>query len=129
MSTQGYSFVMREFSRCGITVVMNPPYTDYELRCPEGTSLADYFKPRMIRHIEGAYMDNFFRWGLLAQATKCEPIVCNVCDECQICSNNSGTPSAKKKCAMTPHCDGTLCRIRPPVFALKMPRRPRKARV
>lgn len=120
--------MMKEFARVGVSVHMGPPYVDYAFRCPAGTALEDYFSPSMLAIIGNDFMDNFFRSALVARANKCEPLLCPVCDECQIAPSSKGTPSAKKRCIMTPRCDGILTRIRPPVFDLVMPKRKRKPR-
>lgn len=124
MTTTGFSFVMREMLRMGITVHMGPPYKEYEIVCPDGTELADYFGPPMLTVLASDFMDNFFRCALVARANKCEPMACTACDECQIVSSSWGTASKQKKCMMTPRCSGILERLR--MFDLVMPKRRRK---
>lgn len=127
---------MREMLRMGVTVhmdlprrVLDPPvpwwpWQEYEIRCPEGTTIEDHFGPPMLRILGNDLMDNFFRCALVARASRCEPMCCTVCDECQIVSSSWGTASKPKKCMMTPRCDGMLERVR--VFHLTMPKRKRK---
>lgn len=136
MTTQGFSFVMREMLRMGITVHMDLPcrvsdprfewwpWQEYEIRCPPGTTLDDHFGPPMLKILANDGMDNFFRCALVARASKCEPMCCIVCDECQIVSSSWGTASKKKRCMMTPRCAGVLERVR--VFDLTMPKRRRR---
>lgn len=118
---------MREMLRMGITVHMGPPYTEYEIVCPDGTELADYFGAPMLTVLASDFMDNFFRCALVARANKCEPMACTACDECQIVSSSWGTASKQKKCMMTSRCDGILERLR--MFDLVMPKRRRKKKV
>jgi hypothetical protein len=146
MTTQLYSFVLRELANNSITVHMEAPFTSYDLRDAEGQVLAtvsttdyayaasvhdtlgNYFSEGFIKTLVGRKISLFFHHSLQACIVKHEPLVCTVCDECQIVARAKGAPSQKQKCKMTVRCEGIVRRIEPRVFDLVVPKRPRVKR-
>jgi phage FluMu protein Com len=119
MSTAGYAFVMREFANNGIEVWIEPPFDHLEIRCPEGKELSDFFKPAMIAVLNSESMQNCCLAALSASTHSLEPLVCTVCGEALVTKKSNGAASKKKKCAMTPRCEGIYRRVEPKVFYVK----------